>query len=145
MDKTCNTLIVAAPGGHGVVAKQIARGLNQSNLVVLTNLKEKWFSKRHGVTHITESNRDYKILFQLVIAFILIIQLKPKNIISTGAGVAVPFFLAGKLLGTKNFYVESQTHTKKLSLTGKLSYYLVDKIIVRSSAMESKKKIISII
>lgn len=67
----------------------------------------------------------------LFLAFRILIKEKPRLIISTGAGVAVPFLYVGKLLGLKTVYLESQTRVRDLSLTGKLVYLTVDHFLVQ--------------
>lgn len=67
----------------------------------------------------------------LFLAFCILKKERPDVIISTGAGVAVPFLYAGKLLGAKTIYVESATRVRDLSLAGKLVYFIVDHLIVQ--------------
>jgi len=43
-------------------------------------------------------------------------------VLSTGAGLAVPFFLVGRLLGRRTVYVESLTRSEGLSLSGRMVY-----------------------
>ena len=45
---------------------------------------------------------------------------RPDAILSTGAGLAVPFFVVGRALGVRLVYVESFTRTRGLSLSGRL-------------------------
>lgn len=43
-------------------------------------------------------------------------------VLSTGAGLAVPFFVAARLLGRRPVYVESLTRSEGLSLSGRMVY-----------------------
>jgi len=45
---------------------------------------------------------------------------RPAAILSTGAGVVVPFAYIGRLLGVPTLYVESFTRTERLSLSGRM-------------------------
>jgi UDP-N-acetylglucosamine:LPS N-acetylglucosamine transferase len=56
---------------------------------------------------------------------------RPAAILSTGAALALPFFLVGKLHGARTIYVESVTRTRDLSLTGRLVYPLADTFFVQ--------------
>lgn len=142
MEYKKRTLIVSAPGGHGVVAKQILEGINSDSILVFTKLGESWMSKiNDNYIEICESNRDIKFFKQLLIAINLISNYRPNVIISTGAGVAVPFFIIGSLFRCKRIYIESQSHVNKLSLTALLSYPFVNLIIVRSRKFKSSGKI----
>lgn len=67
----------------------------------------------------------------LGLAWRLLRERRPDAILSTGAGLAVPFFLVGKLLGVRLVYVESLTRTESPSLTGRLVYPLADRFFVQ--------------
>jgi UDP-N-acetylglucosamine:LPS N-acetylglucosamine transferase len=55
----------------------------------------------------------------------------PAVVISTGAGLALPFFVLGKLQRRRLVYVESITRVEKLALTGRLVYPLADAFFVQ--------------
>ncbi len=56
---------------------------------------------------------------------------RPDLIVSSGAAVAVPFFLVGKLLGAKTVYVEVFDRVGKATLTGRLVRRLADLFVVQ--------------
>lgn len=66
--------------------------------------------------------------------FILAMQVlhreKPELIISTGAGVAVPFMIIGKFLGAKTIFIESITRVEQLSLSARLVLPFLDSLYV---------------
>ena len=62
---------------------------------------------------------------------------KPDMIISSGAAVAVPFFVLGKLFGAKLIYIEVFDRIDKPTLTGKLVYPFTDRFIVQWEEMKS--------
>jgi len=65
------------------------------------------------------------------LAWRLLRRRRPEAILSTGAGLAVPFFLIGKLLRIRLVYVESVTRTESISLSGRLVYPLADRFFVQ--------------
>jgi beta-1,4-N-acetylglucosaminyltransferase len=70
----------------------------------------------HGPT-----NRSLRNLVRnLRLARGLLARERPSAIITTGAGVAVPFAWIGRLRGVPVFYVESLTRIDELSLSGRL-------------------------
>lgn len=73
-------------------------------------------------------------------AFKILRHEKPHVIITTGAGVGVPFIYVGKLLGIKTIYIESITRLKDLSLSGKLVYPVVDNLLVQWPELEKRYK-----
>jgi beta-1,4-N-acetylglucosaminyltransferase len=78
------------------------------------------------------TNRSIKNLARnTALAWRLLRQRRPDAILSTGAGLAVPFFLVGKLLGIRLVYVESVTRTESLSLSGRIVYPLASRFFVQ--------------
>ena len=63
---------------------------------------------------------------------------RPNIILTTGALVAYPACVIGKLMVAKVIFVESFARTKKLSLTGKLVYKFVDLFIVQWPTLSEK-------
>ena len=70
-------------------------------------------------------------LRNLAIAWRVLRSRRPDAILSTGAGLSVPFFLVGKLLGIRLVYVESLTRTESISLSGRLVYPLADRFFAQ--------------
>lgn len=56
---------------------------------------------------------------------------KPDIIISTGAGVAIPFYYIGKLSGAKLIFLEVFDRIDSPTITGKVVYPIVDKFLVQ--------------
>jgi beta-1,4-N-acetylglucosaminyltransferase len=56
---------------------------------------------------------------------------KVQAIVTTGAGVAVPFAIAGRLLGIDVVYIESMARITSPSLTGRLVYPFANTYIVQ--------------
>jgi UDP-N-acetylglucosamine:LPS N-acetylglucosamine transferase len=81
----------------------------------------------HGPT-----NRSLlKLLRNLPLAWRVLRQRRPDAILSTGAGLAVPFFLVGRMLGIRLVYVESVTRTESISLSGRLVYPLAHRFFAQ--------------
>ncbi len=67
------------------------------------------------------TNRNIpNLLRNVVLAWRVIRRLRPRVIVSTGAGVAVPFAWVGRLHGATVVYVESFTRIERPSLTFRL-------------------------
>jgi UDP-N-acetylglucosamine:LPS N-acetylglucosamine transferase len=67
------------------------------------------------------TNRSVRnLLRNLVLAFFVLRRLKPRAVVTTGAGVAVPFCYLGRLLGIRIVYIESFSRIVEPSLTGRL-------------------------
>jgi UDP-N-acetylglucosamine:LPS N-acetylglucosamine transferase len=63
---------------------------------------------------------------------------KSNLVISTGAGIAVPGFLAAKLLGIRTIYIESCARVETLSLAGKVCYHLADLFLVQHASLANR-------
>jgi UDP-N-acetylglucosamine:LPS N-acetylglucosamine transferase len=67
------------------------------------------------------TNRSVRnLLRNLRLAARLLRQERPSAILTTGAGVAVPFAWIGRLMGIRTIYVESVTRIDELSLSARL-------------------------
>ena len=83
------------------------------------------------------TNRNIKNLIKNTFLAIKIIRKeKPKLIISSGAGVAVPFFYIGKIFGAKTIFIEVFDRIDKPTMTGKLVYPVADIFIVQWEEMK---------
>lgn len=78
------------------------------------------------------TNRSLRaLLANLGLAWRVVRRERPDVILSTGAALAVPFFLVGKLFGARLVFVESLTRIEDLSLAGRLVYPLADAFFVQ--------------
>lgn len=78
------------------------------------------------------TNRNIKNLIRnLFLAWKILRKERPDVIISTGAGVAVPFFWLGKIFGCKLIYMEVFDRIDSPTLTGRLVYHITDKFLVQ--------------
>ena len=133
--RTSGVLLVASNGGH---------------LLQLTQLRDTWEpDERHWVTfdkpdarsmlageavtfayHPTNRNVP-NLLRNFVLALRLVRRHRPRAIVTTGAGVAVPFCWLGRLLGTQVVYIESFARVNHPSLTGRLVHPVANRFFVQ--------------
>lgn len=71
------------------------------------------------------------LLRNLRLAWRTVRRYRPTAILSTGAGLAVPFFIVGRLHHVRLVYVESFTRIHKLSVSGRAVYPLADAFFVQ--------------
>jgi beta-1,4-N-acetylglucosaminyltransferase len=62
------------------------------------------------------------LLRNLVLAFRVMVRVRPDAVITTGAGVGVPFLYVARVFGKRAIYVESLARVDQLSLSGRLAY-----------------------
>ena len=121
-------LLVCSSGGH---------------LIQLHNLKPWW--ERHDRIWVTFEKLDSKSLLagevvtwahhpttrnlrnlgrNFALAWRLLRSYQPDVVVSSGAGVAFPFFLVARLLARKTVYVEVYDRINSATMTGRLCYPL---------------------
>jgi beta-1,4-N-acetylglucosaminyltransferase len=85
------------------------------------------------------TNRSLKNLVRnLAVAWRTLRSVRPKIILTTGAGVAVPFAWLGRLRGAKVVYVESFTRIEGPSLTCRLVAPIADRVYAQWPELTSE-------
>lgn len=73
----------------------------------------------------------WKYLVNFLQSFKIYLKKRPKIIITTGAGIAIPMCIIGKLFGSKIVFIESGARVTHPSRSGKILYYIADLFIVQ--------------
>ncbi len=76
------------------------------------------------------------LLRNTLLAWQTLTRERPRVIVSTGAGVALPFFVLAKLRGIKTIYVEVFDRIDSPTLTGRLCRPFTDLFLVQWEAQE---------
>jgi UDP-N-acetylglucosamine:LPS N-acetylglucosamine transferase len=117
-------LLVCSPGGHLLQMRALRPAYDGNDLTWVTLqgadvgplLAGEDVRIAHGPT-----NRSLRMLARnLRFAWRVVREVRPDAILSTGAALAVPFFVLGRLHGARVVYVESLTRTTTLSLSGRI-------------------------
>jgi UDP-N-acetylglucosamine:LPS N-acetylglucosamine transferase len=128
-------LLVCSPGGHLLQMLRLRPAWQHLRPTWVTLeaadsrhlLRESSVVFAHGPT-----NRSLRaLLANLRLAWRVVRRERPRVILSTGAALAVPFFIVGKLHGCRLVYVESLTRTDGLSLAGRIVYPLASAFFVQ--------------
>ena len=139
-----DVLLVCSPGGHlqqMLALRPAWDGLDRS-WVTLTGadvgvlLADEEVALGRGPTNRHLGN----MVRNAVLAWRLLRRRRPDAILSTGAGLAVPFFFVGRLLGIRCVYVESVTRTESLSLSGRMVYPLATTFFVQWPQAAGKRR-----
>ena len=128
-------LLVGSSGGH---------------LAQLLTLRDWWMdTQRHWVTfrtpdavsqletesvtwaHFPTTRNAHNALRNLLLAAKDVWRLRPDLIVSTGAAVALPYFLVGKLAGAQTAYIEVYDRIDSTTLTGRLVRPVTDLFCVQ--------------
>ncbi len=128
---------VASSGGH---LEEISRlkGIEKKYDSFLVTEKsdfeiKNFCEKRYYVPMMNRKQISFfpKFIWLFFRTLAILLKEKPDFIITTGALVAYPFCLLGKLLGIKVVYVESFARVYEPSLRGKLVYNMSDLFMVQ--------------
>jgi len=137
-------LLVCSPGGHLLQMMRLGPAWEHLDATWVTLeaadsqhlLADAPVVFAHGPT-----NRSLRgLAANLRLAWRVIREKRPRVILSTGAALAVPFFLVGKLHGCRLVYVESLTRTDDLSLSGRIVYPLADAFFVQWPAAAEHRR-----
>ncbi|NJL54799.1 UDP-N-acetylglucosamine--LPS N-acetylglucosamine transferase [bacterium] len=78
------------------------------------------------------------LLKNLPVTLKILTQEQPDIVISTGASLAINFAVAAKLLRKRFIFIESLSRSEKLSLSGKVVYFLADEFYVQWPTLADK-------
>ena len=135
-------LLVASNGGH---------------LLQLMQLRDEWpKDRRHWITfdkpdavslladedvvyahHPTNRNVG-NLLRNLVLAVRVFRRVRPTAVVTTGAGVAVPFCWIGRLFGARIVFIESFSRITEPSLTARLVHPVAHEFFVQWPELQSR-------
>jgi beta-1,4-N-acetylglucosaminyltransferase len=123
-------MLVASTGGHLSQLLQLKQWWSQDERHWVTFQKEDAVSALDGETvtwayHPTTRNVP-NALRNLRLAWTTLRDSRPDLVVSTGAGVAVPFFVVSRLMGIHTAYIEVFDRISRPTLTGGLCYPITD-------------------
>jgi len=81
--------------------------------------------------HFPEHRNCLNAIKNFLLGLRLVKKERPSVLISTGAGIGPPVLLAGKILGCKTIFIDSISFIEYPSMSAKLSYFFVDKLLVQ--------------
>jgi UDP-N-acetylglucosamine:LPS N-acetylglucosamine transferase len=133
-------LLVASNGGHLLQLRQLADLWPQEKRHWVTFEKSDALSLLAGekttwAHHPTNRNLP-NLLRNFRLARRIVRRRDIQAIVTTGAGVAVPFAIVGRLLGVNVVYLESMARITAPSLTGRMIYPFASTFIVQWSEIQ---------
>ncbi|NJK42137.1 MAG: UDP-N-acetylglucosamine--LPS N-acetylglucosamine transferase [Acaryochloridaceae cyanobacterium SU_2_1] len=137
-------LLVCSAGGHFKALQQLRPFWSQHDhrWVTFENPTTTAFCQETGESVIwahSPTNRNLPNLIRnLALARRVLRQYQPDVILTTGAGVAVPFLILGKLFGSQTIFIESVTRVTSLSLSAKLALPFISVLYVHWQQLLSK-------
>jgi beta-1,4-N-acetylglucosaminyltransferase len=128
-------LLVCSSGGHLLLLHQLRPWWERHERSWVTFRKTDAESLLSGeridwAHHPTQRNLR-NLVRNLGVAWRVLLRERPDVVVSTGAGVAFPFFLLAKPLRIKTVFVEAYERLDRPSLTGRLCYPISDLMVLQ--------------
>jgi UDP-N-acetylglucosamine:LPS N-acetylglucosamine transferase len=128
-------LLVCSSGGHLLLLHQLRPWWTKHDRSWVTFEKTDAQSLLHGerihwAHHPTQRNIP-NLVRNVGVAWRVLRRERPDVIVSTGAGVAFPFFVLAKLMRIKTVFVEAYERVDQPSLTGRLCYPICDLMVLQ--------------
>lgn len=134
--------ICCSAGGHLIEALQIKDAYKDYDYFFFTFYQKGIIDeiKKERVYFSINLERNIIKFFKCITdTFKVLLKEKPKIIISTGAGFAIPSIILGKLLfRSKIIFIETFTRIYEPSMSGKIAYYFSDLFFVQWKQLLSK-------
>jgi beta-1,4-N-acetylglucosaminyltransferase len=134
MNKRKKILIVTSGGGHLLQISRLASLFTKHEQVWVTAPGATFVISDNATVYygyFPESRNGINFFRNLFLSCVVLFRERPDVVISSGAGVTVPFFIIGTLLRIKRIYIESYDFISYPSLTGKLVYTISDLFLVQ--------------
>lgn len=129
-----DVLVCCSPGGHLNTAISLGPIFEGRSAIFCVHdiPKDTEYLDGYKVIVVPHADRDLRFIRQWCVAVRILVTYRPRVIISTGASIAVGFFLFGKMIcSCKCIFIESASRVSKPSLTGRLINVFSDRVYVR--------------
>ncbi len=135
-------LVVGSAGGHITEAEYVLRNYHGRKILITSHLKVRDNSVYESMSTIVNPWKNNPLLYfvNFIQSIFLIIRFRPKAIFTTGAGIAIPICLLGKLISSKIIFMESCCRIDELSKTGKFLYFFSDEFIIQDLELGKRYK-----
>jgi beta-1,4-N-acetylglucosaminyltransferase len=128
-------MLVCSSGGHLSQLYKLEPWWREHDRLWLTFRKADSLSLLEGEpvvwAHHPTTRNVGNLLRNLRLAWRVLADFRPDVVVSTGAGVAFPFFLLARLRGVRTVYVEVYDRIDSATLTGRLCYPLSDLFLLQ--------------
>ena len=125
---------ISSSGGHLTELQSSIPQIFIKKVIYLTSKDGRTIESLNKSPHffVLEPNGvSWKYAINLFQSLILFLMIRPKIVISTGSGLAIPFLLISKLFGSKIIFIESGARIYTASKTGRFMYKHSDIFIVQ--------------
>lgn len=141
-------LIILGDGGHSTEMLKLVERLGKSYeysymMSTLDTISEAKINQIGSIYRVAPprpkhaSNRKPLRAIRSVLSQLLVlIRVRPRVIISTGASIAIPISIFGRLLGVKVIHIETGSRVLTMSSTGKVMYRIANLFFVQWESLQ---------
>ena len=144
MKKNIKVGLITSRGGHLLQLYYLKNWWAQYDRFWITGkgADTDYLLKKETVYHgfFPENRNLFNAFRNFLLGFRIIMRNRPFLLVSVGAGIAPPIFLAGKILGCHLVFIDSYSFVEYPSLSAKLASLFVDKILVQHKSTVKKLK-----
>lgn len=130
--------LVASIGGHLQELLQLRPAYGALEHFYIVNerfdLPDCMRDRTHFIRH---SERDLLTIWNFWEAWRILRRERPTHLLSTGAGLAVPIAIVGRLMGVRVLYIESFCAMRRPTLTGRIMYWLAHHFLYQWEQLEA--------
>ena len=129
---------ISSGGGHLLELIKAIPSSSEKEIVYVT------YKSGHTLDTLKRKNRIYiidphisivKYAMNFMQSLFIFIRIRPQIVISTGAGIAIPFILIASFFKVKIVFIETGARISKPSKTGKFMYKYSDLFIVQYESL----------
>jgi UDP-N-acetylglucosamine:LPS N-acetylglucosamine transferase len=128
-------MLVCSSGGHLLLMHQLKPWWEKYERMWVTfpmaDSRSLLRGERVAWAHHPTTRNVKNLLRNAALAWRLVRRARPSLVVSTGAGVALPFFLVARVLRIPTVYVEALERIDTASLTGRLCYPFSDLFVLQ--------------
>jgi beta-1,4-N-acetylglucosaminyltransferase len=134
-------LAISSGGGHLTELLISLENINKNDVIFVVNKTGHTKKTLQNYKHyfvIDPHISVFKYILNFLQSFFIFFREKPKYIISTGAGIAIPMILIGKFCGSKIIFIETGARIFNPSRTGKFIYKYADLFIIQHESLKKE-------
>lgn len=134
-------LLVASAGGHLAQLHALEAWWSERPRVWVTGSSAAVRSQLEGeevrFAHFPTTRNIPNLLRNCLVAARVLRETRPSLVVSTGAAVAIPFFLGARILGVPSVYLEVYDRVDSATVTGRICYRLATAFAIQWEAQRA--------
>jgi UDP-N-acetylglucosamine:LPS N-acetylglucosamine transferase len=135
-------IAIASAGGHWVELLRLLPAFDGMEVIFVSTIDSLASTvPEHQFYCIPDASRwnKFKVIVSFFRAFKIIVNEKPKVIITTGAAPGLMGLIAGRILGSKTIWIDSVANAEKLSLSGRIALRIANKTYTQWPELANNK------